>query len=143
MIVRPLAEGPPRRFALVLETDEEVVGELARFAEERALGASHVHGIGAFRRCTLAFWEPERREYAERPLDEQVEVTALLGNIVRAADGGRKVHAHATLGRRDGAALAGHLVAGVVRPTLELFLVESEGELQRRDDEETGLTLIR
>lgn len=143
MIVRTLEDGPPRKLLLVFETGEEVIAELARFAEERQLGAAHFTGIGAFRRVTLGFYDLDRQEYLERPLDEQVEVTAVVGNVARAADGGWKVHAHVTVGRRDGEARGGHLLEGVVRPTLELFLTETGEEVWRRHDPETGLTLIR
>ena len=46
------------------------------------------------------------------------------------------------LGRRDGSALAGHLQAGLVRPTLELVLTESPGALRKRVDSESGVALI-
>jgi len=51
---------------------------------------------------------------------EQVKVASLLG--VSSGKDGPVVHAHVVLGRRDGSALAGHLLAVRVRPTLELIL---------------------
>lgn len=50
---------------------------------------------------------------------------------------------HVVLGRRSGAALAGHLVKAHVRPTLEVEITESPHHLQRRQDSQTGLALIR
>jgi hypothetical protein len=38
--------------------------------------------------------------------------------------------------------MAGHLLDGHVRPTLELVLDDSSGQLQRRFDPESGLALI-
>jgi uncharacterized protein len=52
---------------------------------------------------------------------EQVKVASLLGDVSSGKDG-PVVHAHVVLGRRDGSALAGHLLAVRVRPTLELIL---------------------
>jgi uncharacterized protein len=46
------------------------------------------------------------------------------------------------LGRRDGAAVAGHLLEGHVRPTLEVVLTESPVHLRKRHDPESGLALI-
>jgi predicted DNA-binding protein with PD1-like motif len=46
------------------------------------------------------------------------------------------------LGRRDGTALGGHLLRGVVNPTLEVVLTESPAQLRKRVDERTGLALI-
>jgi predicted DNA-binding protein with PD1-like motif len=53
------------------------------------------------------------------------------------------LHAHVVVGKADGTAHGGHLLAAVVRPTLEVILVESPRHLQRRHDAETGLALIR
>jgi len=49
---------------------------------------------------------------------------------------------HAVLGRRDGTALAGHLQAGYVRPTLEIIITESPAHLCKVKDAESGLALI-
>jgi predicted DNA-binding protein with PD1-like motif len=47
------------------------------------------------------------------------------------------------VGKRDGAALAGHLQYAQVRPTLEVILTESPVFLQKVQDAESGLALIR
>lgn len=132
-----------RSFALVFEIGEEVVAGLEAFARENDLSGSQLTAIGAFRRATLAYWHWDSKEYEEIPVEEQVEVVSLTGNIARAPDGeGRKVHVHCVLGRRDGSAMAGHLLEAEVRPTLELMLAEQPEHLQRREDEETGLPLL-
>jgi predicted DNA-binding protein with PD1-like motif len=50
---------------------------------------------------------------------------------------------HAVLGRRDGAALAGHLEEAYVRPTLEIIVTEMPAHLCKAKDAETGLALIK
>lgn len=50
---------------------------------------------------------------------------------------------HVVLGKRDGTALAGQLLEGRVRPTLEVMLTESPTHMRRVHDPETGLPLIR
>lgn len=66
---------------------------------------------------------------------------ALVGDV--ALDEGRPaVHAHAVVGRSDGAARGGHLLAGHVRPTLEVVLSESPAHLRKRYDPSSGLALI-
>lgn len=47
------------------------------------------------------------------------------------------------LGRRDGGALAGHLMEGHARPMLEIVLTESPVTLRKRVEPESGLALIR
>lgn len=132
-----------RRWCLVLETGDELMEGLEVFADEVGLRAGRLTALGAFRRATLAFFDWSSRDYQEIPVEEQVEVTSLVGDVGRTEDGAVVVHVHCVLGRRDGSALTGHLMEGVVRPTLELFLDEGEGELTRRPDEESGLELIR
>lgn len=130
-------------WVVVLETGDEAMECLRRFAEEERLDAASFSAIGAFERATLAFFDWERKEYLPIPVDEQTEVAAFTGDIAVGPDGKPAVHVHAVLGRRDGSALAGHLQAGYVRPTLELVLTESPGALRKRIDAESGVALIR
>jgi hypothetical protein len=90
---------------------------------------------------TLGYFELEKRDYKRIPIDEQVEVVSLVGNIAR-GDDGPKLHAHVVVGKRDGAAFGGHLIDARVRPTLEVVLVETPAHLRRRSDPATGLALI-
>jgi len=53
------------------------------------------------------------------------------------------LHIHIVLGTRDGSAMAGHLGAAHVRPTLEVIVTESAAHLRKVKDAETGLALIR
>jgi uncharacterized protein len=130
-----------KTFVLVFETGDEVMAELQRFARECRLTASSFTAIGAFERATLGYFDWDRKDYDRIPVDEQVEVVTLVGDIAL-ADAQPKVHAHVVLGRRDGAALGGHLLEAIVRPTLELILVETPATLHKRHDPETGLNLI-
>ncbi len=126
---------------LVFEKGDEVVEQLLVFAEEEQVTAASFTAIGAFSDVTLGFFERERKEYKRIPLTEQVEVLTLAGDIAL-KDGKPQVHAHVVVGKADGTAWGGHLLEGHVWPTLELVLVASQAELQRRLDEETGLPLI-
>lgn len=143
MIVKTLAETAPRQLAVIFETGDRAVDGLLEVAEARALGASHFTGIGAFQEATIAWFDVRRREYVERTLSEQVEVVSLAGNITLGPEGKRRVHVHVALGLQDYTARAGHLVEGVVRPTLEVFLTETPGQIRRRHDPKSGLPLIR
>jgi uncharacterized protein len=130
-----------RTFALIFETGEAVMAALAAFAKDRSLTAGHFTAIGAFSDVTLGFFDWEKKSYENIPLNEQVEVLSLMGDIAL-KDGAPTVHAHVVLGKPDGTAHGGHLIEAHVRPTLEVILVESPRFLQRRVDAETGLALI-
>ena len=136
-----LAEGPPRHTLLVFDRGDEVVELLTRFARDSGVTSASFRAIGAFSDATLGYFDWSTKHYHRIPVDEQVEVTALIGDI--ALDGDEpKVHAHAVLGRRSGSALAGHLLCAHVRPTLELVLEDSPAVLRKRHDPESGLALI-
>lgn len=137
-----LHDGGEKTWVLIFDKGDEVVSGLTRFAEEQHLGGSRFTGIGAFSDVSLGYFDRESKDYRKIPVEEQVEVLVLAGDIAL-RDGQPQVHAHVVLGKRDGTAHGGHLLAAHVWPTLELILVESPRHLQREFDEETGLTLIR
>jgi predicted DNA-binding protein with PD1-like motif len=89
----------------------------------------------------LAYFDIESKQYEKIPVHEQVEVLSLLGDVTL-SESKPKVHLHAVLGRRDGSTRGGHLIKGLVRPTLEVVLTESPVHLRRKFDPEVGLALI-
>jgi uncharacterized protein len=133
--------GNEKTFVLVFRTGDEAMAELAGFAKEQRLAASHFSGIGAFRDLVLGYFEWERRAYRRISLSEQVEVLSLVGDIA-VRNGEPTVHAHVVVGKADGSAHGGHLLEGRVRPTLEVVLVESPAHLRRTQNAESGLALI-
>ena len=142
MQTKLLVDGDPRTWALVFATDEPVVAPLTGFAEQQGLAASQFTAIGAFREATLGYFNLERKDYDRLPVREQVELLSLIGHVTREPDGAPNIHAHVVLGKADGAAVGGHLIEAVVRPTLEVVLSEAPAHLRRRKDPATGLALI-
>src|SRR4051794_19349433 len=130
-----------RTYALVLETGEEVVSSLLKFATENELTASHFTAIGALSEVTLGYFNLNKKDYKRIPLAEQVEVLSLVGNIA-INQGKPRIHAHIVVGKSDGTAHGGHLVEAHVRPTLEVMIDESPEYLRRKFDPDIGLALI-
>ena len=137
-----ISEGAQRTFAVILDTGDEAMACLTAFAREHRLSASQFTALGAFRDCVLGYFDWQKKDYRRIPIDEQVEVLALIGDIAL-GDGAPQLHAHVVLGKADGSAHGGHLLEAHVRPTLEVIITESPVHLQRRSDPETGLALIR
>jgi hypothetical protein len=135
-------EGRGHTTALVFETGDDVLAVLEAHARRTGIKAAHFTALGAVRSATLAYFDTETNEYIDIPVDEQAEVTSMVGDI-GTHEGDVVIHAHCVLGRRDGSTIAGHLQAAHVRPTLELFLTAYDTELIRRTEPETGLSLIR
>ena len=135
------AEGEEKTFVLVFETGDEVVSEITNFTKVNDLDAASITAIGAFSRAMLGYFDIEKTQYEKIPIEEQVEVLSLVGDVALNR-GEPELHAHVVLGRRDGTTRGGHLLEARVRPTLEVILVESPEHLKKRTDEETGLALI-
>jgi uncharacterized protein len=142
MKMTALSEGPTRMWAIVLDPDEEVVATLERCAADEQMTAASVSGIGAFSQVTLGYFDWQAKDYVRTTLDEQVEVVSLLGDLALGPEGNVTFHGHVVVGRHDTTVRGGHLLAGSVRPTLELIVTESPRRLQRVHDETTGLALI-
>ncbi|HEY6773689.1 MAG TPA: PPC domain-containing DNA-binding protein [Oxalicibacterium sp.] len=141
MRAKLINDGSEKTYALILESGEEAVSQLQRFARENKLDASRITAIGAFSSATLGYFNWESKDYEKIAINEQVEVLSLIGDIAL-QDGEPKIHAHVVVGKRDGSAHGGHLLAAYVRPTLEILLTESPGWLKRSYDAESGLALI-
>jgi predicted DNA-binding protein with PD1-like motif len=136
-----LHDNDQRTWAVIFDTGDEFMDGMHRFAEENGLDASQITAIGAFSSATLGYFDFEITDYREIPIDEQVEVLSLVGDIAT-HDGKPKVHAHVVVGRKDGTTRGGHVLQAHVRPTLEVIVTESPRHLKRRSDPPTGLALI-
>lgn len=83
-----------------------------------------------------------KKDYLKIPVDEQVEVVSLIGDVALEKDQ-PKIHAHVVVGKRNAVTAGGHLLEGHVRPTLEIILTESPEHLRKEFDPASGLALIR
>jgi predicted DNA-binding protein with PD1-like motif len=131
----------PVTYAVIFDTDDEVVSMLTRFAADRGLSAAAVTAIGAFRAAKLGYFDWQSKKYKEIPVEEQVEVVSAIGDIALASEM-PSLHLHAVLGKSDGSVVGGHLLLGLVRPTLEVIVTEAPVHLKKKKDRETGLNLI-
>jgi uncharacterized protein len=126
---------------LVLRTGDDAVKAIADFAGHKLIEGGSFSAIGAFQTSTIAYWNWDSKEYEPIEVTEQVEVLTMTGNVALAGNE-RRLHAHVILGRRDGSTIGGHLMKAVVRPTLEVFLVDLGMQLARTRDTTTGLWLL-
>ena len=135
-------EGAQRTFAVVFDKGDDVLENLLAFAKEHKLTAAEFSGLGALSDAVLGYFDWQEKDYRRIPIDEQVEVLNLTGNVAL-AEGEPKLHPHIVLGKADGTAHGGHLLEAHVRPTLEVIVTESPAHLRRRSDPETGLALLQ
>ena len=127
---------------LVLETGDEAVAAITRFAETEGVTAASFTALGGFERAVVGYFDWREKRYVPIPLAEQCEVVSLVGDIAVDDDGKPSVHPHAVLGLRDGSTRGGHLLEGHVRPTLEVSMTVTPERLRRRRRPDLGIALI-
>jgi uncharacterized protein len=135
-------QGGRRTYVLAFGKGDEVMSGLVEFAEQHHLRGAHFTAIGAFRRANVAWFDDTRKAFRKIPVESQVEVASLIGNIATENDK-PLVHVHCALARPDGELVGGHLLDAEVFPTLEVFLTEEPAEIPKAHDPETDLELIR
>jgi hypothetical protein len=131
-----------RTFVLILDQGEEAFASISRFAEQTNMAGASLAALGAFESAKVGWFDIEKREYRPIPIKEQCEVLSLIGDIATGDDGNPSLHVHAVLGLSDGTTRGGHLMEAIVRPTLEVTVVESAAHLRRKKRADLGLSLI-
>lgn len=134
--------GQPRLWVAILAPGEEVKATILDWARSSNVEAASFVALGAFKRATIAYFEWDKKQYKPIPIDQQVEVITLIGDVVRNVKDEPDLHAHTVLGLPDGTTRGGHLLEGHVRPTLEVTLTETPAHLVRRMKADLGIALI-
>jgi uncharacterized protein len=142
MQVQLLSESHGRKeYAVIFSKGDEAFSGLTEFAAKFDVTSAHFTAIGALRGATLAWFSPDRRMYKKIPIEGQLEVASMLGDIAL-FNGKPVVHTHMVVGLPDGTARAGHVVEAHVWPTLEVMVTVESNAMRKSLDPEIGLTLI-
>jgi predicted DNA-binding protein with PD1-like motif len=136
------ADNAPQIHVVILDPGEEAFAALARFANEQGIAAASLTAIGAFERATVGWFDISSKSYRKIEVGEQCEVLSAIGDVAIGDDGKPSLHVHIVLGLADGSTRGGHLLAGTVRPTLEVVLTEVPATLRRRKRADLGIALI-
>jgi uncharacterized protein len=131
-----------RTFVLVLAAGEEAFAAITAFANEAGLSGASLTALGAFERATVGWFDLRKKSYRPIEVDQQCEALSLVGDIATGDDGKPSLHIHAVVGLADGTTRGGHLLKAIVRPTLEVTLIESPAHLRRTKRPELGIALI-
>lgn len=131
-----------RTFVVVLDPGDEAFRSISDFAAAESITAAAVTAIGAFERATVGWFDFASKTYRKIPVGEQCEVLSAIGDIAAGDDGKPSLHLHAVLGLADGSTRGGHLLDGIVRPTLEVMVTETPVHFHRRKRPELGIALI-
>jgi len=131
-----------RTFVVVLDPGEEAFAALSAFAGQKGIAGASLTAIGAFEKATVGWFDFGSKSYRKIPVGEQCEVLSAIGDIAVDDSGKASLHVHAVLGLSDGSTRGGHLVEGIVRPTLEVTVTESPVHLRRTKRPGLGIALI-
>jgi predicted DNA-binding protein with PD1-like motif len=131
-----------RTFILVLDAGEEAFAAITAFAVKEQISAASLTAIGAFERAKVGWFDLAKKSYKPIEIGSQCEGLSLLGDIAIGDDGKPSLHVHAVLGLEDGTTRGGHLLEGIVRPTLEVTVNETPARLRRRKRPDLGIALI-
>lgn len=131
-----------RTFVLVLDAGEEAFAAITAFAVKEQISAASLTAIGAFERVKVGWFDLAKKAYKPIEVGSQCEGLSLLGDIAIGDDGKPSLHLHAVLGLEDGTTRGGHLLEGIVRPTLEVTVNETPARLRRRKRPDLGIALI-
>lgn len=130
------------RYVLSIKNHQEILEALGAFCAEKNILAGEVRGLGAVSGATFRFLDPATKKYVDQAFDEQMEITALVGNISE-KDGKPYLHVHLTCGRRDYSCVGGHLLCARINGACELVVDKWDAPVGRRVDDETGLNLYK
>ena len=127
-------------YIVSVKTGAKVSETLTDFAKSQHLTAGEVTGIGAVKSATLRFFDPKTKQYEDKTFDEQMEISNLSGNI-SVIEGDVFLHLHATLGRKDYTALAGHLQEATINGAGEFFFKPEATKIVKTKNEDIGLNI--
>src|ERR1700761_8896367 len=116
----------------ILDSGEEAFATLTNFANEAGIAAASLTAIGAFEKATIGWFDFDKKTYKKIEVDQQCEVLSAIGDVAVGDDGMASLHVHVVLGLSDGTTRGGHLMAGTVRPTLEVVLTDTPKQRRRR-----------
>jgi uncharacterized protein len=125
-------------YIVSIEDRASVLGALTDFITSQKIQAGQITGIGATNEATLRFFDPASKKYVDKTFNEQMEISNLSGNISE-AEGKLLLHLHITLGRKDYAALAGHLLDAKIRGAGEFFVYPINSKVVKVKNEDVGL----
>lgn len=127
---------------VILDSGEEAFAALTRFANETGITAASMTAIGAFEKAIVGWFDFEKKTYKKIEIAQQCEVLSAIGDVAVGDDGKASLHVHVVLGLSDGTTRGGHLLEGMVRPTLEVVMTDAPAKLRRKKRAGIGIALI-
>ena len=143
MQVKVIAAAVPgtNEYAVIFRPGDEPYAGLTEFAGQHHIHSAHFTAIGGFSDARLAWFDLDRKMFRVIPIDAQVEVVSLTGDIAL-LDDKPQVHMHCVVAYPDGTTRGGHILGAHVSPLLEVFVTVDPVKLTKKRDPGKGLTVI-
>lgn len=125
-----------------LDKKEEVLDALHKIAVQYDIRLASVQAIGATNHVKIGLFNTEEKKYYSNVLDQDMEITSLIGNITR-KDNEIYLHLHINVADENQRVYGGHLYECVISATLEMFIDVIDGSIERQFDENIGLNLMK
>lgn len=129
------------KYVLRFDAGEEVSEGLLNFARQYEIDAAAFSGIGACSLAEVAYYDPHIKGYQRKIFSEELEITALIGNLGTFA-GKPAFHAHGVFTKTDFTTIGGHVFKIVISATCEIFLTKLQGMLERKHNGNINLNLL-
>lgn len=131
-----------RRYFLRFDRGEEILESLRGFCAERNFKSGYFSAIGAVGKVVLMHYNPDTKKYSEKNFEQKLEIVNLSGNLSWHEEK-PYLHAHGVFSDEEMKCFGGHLKETEVAATCEMFLIQTDGELNREFSDEIGLNLLK
>ncbi len=126
---------------LGLDTGDDLYNAISEYVKKHGINTASLAFLGAVRRASLRYYNPQEKRYQDLEIDKHLEVIAGTGNV-SLLDGSPFVHIHAVFADEEGRAFGGHVNEGTEVFALEVTVSQLHGDAPVRQlDETTGLML--
>ncbi len=129
-----------KEIVIRLDEDDEIIESVAAVCSKENIESAFLAGIGAVKKAEIAHFDTSKNEYASKTFEGMFEIVSMSGNVSM-LEGKQTAHIHIVLGKKDFAAVGGHLLNAVVNPTCEIVVLPLENKIAREKDKKTGLNL--
>jgi predicted DNA-binding protein with PD1-like motif len=115
-----------RTFHITFQKGDDPAAGLKEFARKNNLTNAHFEAIGAFGSAVIGWSDRPMKAFKVVRINEEMEVAAFNGNIVRGKDGEPVVHAHCAVGILSNEKVyVGHCLQEEVSLTLQVYVTDN------------------
>ena len=131
-----------RRYILRFDRGEEILELLRGFCAEKNFRSGYFSAIVAVGKVILMHYDPDTKKYSEKVFEQKLEIANLSGNLSWHEEK-PYLHAHGAFSDEEMKCWGGHIKEAVVAATCEMFLIRTDGEVNRKFSDEIGLNLLK